>query len=1152
MFARTPPCSQLREFIDVGMFFYDATGKQGPGMVVGGLTQHGNYDECLNARHYHELEPKHATEVHRAQYCTAVFNMPVWMSHFVESLDVPYPVRLPQMTVDLCVPVTCSESDLHTVVSTCNAVFSVILLLVILGTCVDAISRLRKAEVVTGEVTQVGLQRQTSRLSRFRHSFLFHWHQIMGQTEGHSQHKPVLRRRATIGGYKPSIMRRVSNSLIRRRMSSEWDPKGGGGGGGGGEKDSRNEGVDESNSSMLPSEDSPGIQLRSFSQKLHNGDARKHKAATDKSHALQNGQITQCSPDLHDKEIQKTDASQLTDSATRNRSSSSASNTSEATSNKANTAPEKHARSSTRSSDEVQQGHEAEVSKTEENNNTKTPASKVQDRQACANPVGEPADASSDSVSNAEETGARKSGMSNQEAGTHQENTEEKSQSSPRLSESVKVPGADSGETKTEEQQDMNLDEMTAGHGEGDADITKAATDAEVRAGNDTKLCNPAEENEELKNPVTSDIQQNNSGTHTETAVPDMVLRNEEVRDGSKHNETGTSDNETTTKPVSAELNPKESNSATVTSSDSNEDYKAEIRLADDVTQVVLTKRHAEDDVDKQNTTSSQNSSSRPPVASLKLESEDDKHETKKHSAHDWKSDHHHHPHHDKPSSPPSSPRKSPKRTYHDMDDSLRRKMAASYGEEEAPPSPRTNTGSSIRSSLSSIPEETPEEIRKNMSSASLGNAIKNKTTSVDNDVSSEGVRLRARQAEQKAGEDTLDRPTKQQRRDLHAVESQEKPKKSRSLVAEILLCFSFLLSVRKVMAEGNADYLFSLNGVRVMSISWIVLGNTLSILYSTPAVLGHGCLVTYHFLLAKSKQLEEKKGKPLLTPKSVVIFYVHRLMRILPCYYVAILLNTVLLPYMGYGPRWTGTNTGIARCKDHWWANALLFSNFYKADEMCMPWTYYLVNDFQFYLLSPLVLYPLLYLPRLGLSLLVSLVATQIVSSSLLTNEIQAHGSMLSMDSRFFSEVYVKPYCRVGAYAVGMGLGYFLYSTNRQIYFRKLPLLLGWLSTLAVMGTLIYVTHTDLKEGGQPWTSLETALYEAVSRPLWSLGLAWVIFTLREQVPILERLPASMPHYIYLFVANLVCAYCLAFFLITLVESPFVKLEALLRRRLA
>nr|KAG5698703.1 hypothetical protein BaRGS_008477 [Batillaria attramentaria] len=81
-----------------------------------------------------------------------------------------------------------------------------------------------------------------------------------------------------------------------------------------------------------------------------------------------------------------------------------------------------------------------------------------------------------------------------------------------------------------------------------------------------------------------------------------------------------------------------------------------------------------------------------------------------------------------------------------------------------------------------------------------------------------------------------------------------------------------------------------------------------------------------------------------------------------------------------------------------------------------------------------------------------------------------------IGMDSRFFSEVYVKPYCRVGAYAVGMGLGYFLNSTNRQIYFRK----------------------------------------------------------------------------IYLFVANLVCAYCLAFFLITLVESPFVKLEALLRRRLA
>ena len=67
-----------------------------------------------------------------------------------------------------------------------------------------------------------------------------------------------------------------------------------------------------------------------------------------------------------------------------------------------------------------------------------------------------------------------------------------------------------------------------------------------------------------------------------------------------------------------------------------------------------------------------------------------------------------------------------------------------------------------------------------------------------------------------------------------------------RSGVAEILLCFSFLRSVRRVIAEGNTDHLFSLSGVRVLSISWIVLGNTISLLHKNPAVLGE-CYIVGH-----------------------------------------------------------------------------------------------------------------------------------------------------------------------------------------------------------------------------------------------------------------------------------------------------------------
>ena len=40
-------------------------------------------------------------------------------------------------------------------------------------------------------------------------------------------------------------------------------------------------------------------------------------------------------------------------------------------------------------------------------------------------------------------------------------------------------------------------------------------------------------------------------------------------------------------------------------------------------------------------------------------------------------------------------------------------------------------------------------------------------------------------------------------------------------------------------MAEGSPDTLFCLNGVRVLSIGWIVLGNVYMTLYLNPDVVG-------------------------------------------------------------------------------------------------------------------------------------------------------------------------------------------------------------------------------------------------------------------------------------------------------------------------
>ena len=58
-------------------------------------------------------------------------------------------------------------------------------------------------------------------------------------------------------------------------------------------------------------------------------------------------------------------------------------------------------------------------------------------------------------------------------------------------------------------------------------------------------------------------------------------------------------------------------------------------------------------------------------------------------------------------------------------------------------------------------------------------------------------------------------------------------------LLCSIVLSFSFRRSTKRVMAEGSPDTLFCLNGVRVLSIGWIVLGNVYMTLYLNPDVVG-------------------------------------------------------------------------------------------------------------------------------------------------------------------------------------------------------------------------------------------------------------------------------------------------------------------------
>ncbi|GFO24199.1 nose resistant to fluoxetine protein 6-like [Plakobranchus ocellatus] len=335
--------------------------------------------------------------------------------------------------------------------------------------------------------------------------------------------------------------------------------------------------------------------------------------------------------------------------------------------------------------------------------------------------------------------------------------------------------------------------------------------------------------------------------------------------------------------------------------------------------------------------------------------------------------------------------------------------------------------------------------------------------------------------------------------------------------ITKCLTSFSIYTNTQDVLkAEHAPGDLACLHGIRVISILWVILGhiyyflpqigNILTLAEMTKwwtfhAILNapyavdtfftiSGCLVAYLFL-----RTVKKAGG--LKPPHMVMFYVHRYLRLTPLYALAILIYHGITPYIEEGPfQWENVEDRGENCRDLWWTNLLYFSNMRRDFRQCMGWSWYLPNDMQFYAVAPVVLIPLaLGYQYLGLLVAFLQVALHLIMYTVMVEKYDANIIRGSLD--YFIHIYIKPYTRCGPYAIGLALGYFLFKTKSKFKMPKALVALGWLLAIGGGLTLVYVTHDNLKEFSivnPTWSDNQMNALDIVSKPLWALCIAWVI----------------------------------------------------------
>ena len=219
-----------------------------------------------------------------------------------------------------------------------------------------------------------------------------------------------------------------------------------------------------------------------------------------------------------------------------------------------------------------------------------------------------------------------------------------------------------------------------------------------------------------------------------------------------------------------------------------------------------------------------------------------------------------------------------------------------------------------------------------------------------------------------------------------------------------IVTDLSAYTAILKPMSSTGA--MKCLNGMRVISMIWIIWGHTynyigdqsyflltqnaldlldfqkeridaqiiINALYGVDTFF----LISATLLTLSLMRFFKKSGMPKwhFWP----LMYLERYLRLMPPYLMIFLLYIYVVPHIGRGPLWTAKDFPMKNedCHNYWWAYILLINNFVPNGKgtRCLGYYWYVSNDFQLFLIAPLLIVPLYFYPMIGMGILAGVLA--------------------------------------------------------------------------------------------------------------------------------------------------------------------------------
>ncbi|CAK1548341.1 unnamed protein product [Leptosia nina] len=241
-----------------------------------------------------------------------------------------------------------------------------------------------------------------------------------------------------------------------------------------------------------------------------------------------------------------------------------------------------------------------------------------------------------------------------------------------------------------------------------------------------------------------------------------------------------------------------------------------------------------------------------------------------------------------------------------------------------------------------------------------------------------------------------------------------------------------------------------------------------------------------YEDILDKPKSDAITRRELSRMTRSFLVLLSYRLVRLTPAYAFVIGINELALRYTHNHTVFEPAIFDHITCERYWWRNVLYINNLFPQRDMCMVWSWYMANDTQFYVIGIiLLLISVKHVKFATVSLVLLLVSSWV--TTIYISVWYHYKARIQEPFEMFDPLYDKPWSRVGPYLVGMMVGWYLHKTKCQVKIPYWLVVVGWPTSLAIIGSLIFGMVDGYFE---VWP---TAFYISIGHTGWGVALAWV-----------------------------------------------------------